>query len=182
MRARKRKPEPLRVLIADDHRLFAEALEAILSRVGPLGAERVDVLASLGRTLAEAIVSRRVIPPWANSSMDGYAVRAADTGKGATLSVVGRVEAGALPARAVGRGEAMRIFTGAPLPSGTDAVVPQEDVDAADGHVTLRGAVEAAAYVRAAGEWWLDHPTISRPVLTEYLTTLLWNGFRGIDR
>ena len=129
-----------------------EALEAILSRVGPLGAERVDVLASLGRTLAEAIVSRRVIPPWANSSMDGYAVRAADTGKGATLSVVGRVEAGALPARAVGRGEAMRIFTGAPLPSGTDAVVPQEDVDAADGHVTLRGAVEAAAYVRAAGE------------------------------
>ena len=129
-----------------------EALEAILSRVGPLGAERVDVLASLGRTLAEAIVSRRVIPPWANSSMDGYAVRAADTGKGATLSVVGRVEAGALPARAVGRGEAMRIFTGAPLPSGTDAVVPQEDVDAADGHVTLRGTVEAAAYVRAAGE------------------------------
>ncbi len=37
-------------------------------------------------------------------------------------------------------------------------------------------------YVRAAGEWWLDHPTISRPVLTEYLATLLWNGFRGIDR
>jgi len=129
-----------------------EALEAILSRVSTLGAEHVDVVASLGRTLAEAIVSRRVIPPWANSSMDGYAVRAADTGKGATLSIVGRVEAGALPARAVGRSEAMRIFTGAPLPSGADAVVPQEDVDAADGHVTLRGAVEPAAYVRAAGE------------------------------
>ena len=129
-----------------------EALEAILSRVSTLGAEHVDVVASLGRTLAEAIVSRRVIPPWANSSMDGYAVRAADTGKGATLSIVGRVEAGALPARAVGRSEAMRIFTGAPLPSGADAVVPQEVVDAADGHVTLRGAVEPAAYVRAAGE------------------------------
>ena len=129
-----------------------EALEAILSRVSTLGAEHVNVVASLGRTLAEAIVSRRVIPPWANSSMDGYAVRAADTGKGATLSIVGRVEAGALPARAVGRSEAMRIFTGAPLPSGADAVVPQEDVDAADGHVTLRGAVEPAAYVRAAGE------------------------------
>src|SRR5713101_7875085 len=93
-----------------------EALEASLSRISILGAEHVDILASLGRTLAEPIVSCRVIPPWANSSMDGYAVRAGGTGRGVTLAVVGRVEAGALPARAVGAGEAMRIFTGAPLP------------------------------------------------------------------
>jgi molybdopterin molybdotransferase len=129
-----------------------EALEAILSRVDVLGTEHVDVLAGLGRVLAQPIVSRREIPPWPNSSMDGYAVRAADTGRGAVLSVVGRVEAGGLPARPVGRGEAVRIFTGAPLPDGADAVVPQEDVDAEDGHVTLRVAVDHAAYVRPRGE------------------------------
>jgi len=129
-----------------------EALEAILSRVSVLGTERVDVLASLGRVLAEPIVSRREIPPWANSSMDGYAVRAGDTRAGAALAVVGRVEAGALPSQAVGRGEAMRIFTGAPLPPGADAVVPQEDVEATNGRLTLRAAVDRAAYVRPAGE------------------------------
>jgi molybdopterin molybdotransferase len=129
-----------------------EALDAILSRVSVLGTERVDVVASLGRVLAEAIVSRRVIPPWANSSMDGYAVRAEDSRAGVTLSVVGRVEAGALPSRALGRGEAMRIFTGAPLPPGADSVVPQEDVEATNGRVTLNGVVERAAYVRPAGE------------------------------
>jgi molybdopterin molybdotransferase len=129
-----------------------QALEAILSRVQPLGSEHVDVLASLGRVLAQPVVSRREIPPWANSSMDGYAVRAQDTGGGVVLSVVGRVEAGAIPARPVGRGEAMRIFTGALLPEGADAVVPQEDVEADDGHIALRGGVERAAYVRPRGE------------------------------
>jgi molybdopterin molybdotransferase len=129
-----------------------EALDAMLSRISVLGTERVDLLASLGRVLAEPVVSGREIPPWANSSMDGYAVRAEDTGGGAVLSVVGRVEAGLVPARAVGRGEAMRIFTGAPLPAGADAVVPQEDVDAGDGRIVLRGAVERAASVRPRGE------------------------------
>lgn len=129
-----------------------EALEAILSRISALGTERVDVVGALGRVLAEPIVSRREIPPWANSSMDGYAVRAQDSAKGATLSVVGRVEAGAVPSRAVGRGEAMRIFTGAPLPPGADSVVPQEDVEATNGRVTLAGTIDRAAYVRPAGE------------------------------
>lgn len=129
-----------------------EALEAILARVAVLGTERVDVLGALGRVLAEPVVSRREIPPWANSSMDGYAVRAEDTGPGTQLAVIGRVEAGALPARRVERGEAMRIFTGAPLPEGADTVVPQEDVDATDGRIALRGAHERAAFVRPRGE------------------------------
>jgi molybdopterin molybdotransferase len=84
--------------------------------------------------------------------MDGYAVRAQDTDAGAVLRVVGRVEAGALPALALGRGETMRIFTGAPLPPGADAVIPQEDVEADDGRVTLREPVQAQAYVRPRGE------------------------------
>ena len=129
-----------------------EALEAILARISVLGTERVDVVGALGRVLAEPIVSRREIPPWPNSSMDGYAVRAADTARGVALAVVGRVEAGGLPVRPVGRGEAMRIFTGAPLPEGADTVVPQEDVDAIEGRIALRATVERAAYVRRRGE------------------------------
>jgi len=129
-----------------------EALEQILSRVRPLATERVDLLAALGRVLAEPVRSTRVIPPWANSSMDGYAVRATDTRPGAALTVVGRIAAGALPDRNVGPGEAMRIFTGAPLPDGADSVVPQEEVEAAAQRVTLHGATPRGAYVRPAGE------------------------------
>src|SRR5256712_5588865 len=129
-----------------------QAQAEILGRVRALPTERVDVLASLGRVLAEPIRSTRRIPPWPNSSMDGYAVRAADARPAATLRVVGRVVAGSLPTRAVGVGEAVRIFTGAPLPSGADTVIPQEDVDARDGVIALRRAVEPAAYVWPAWE------------------------------
>ena len=130
-----------------------EALDAILSRVVVMPAERVDLMASLGRVLAEPVVSHRQIPPWPNSSMDGYAVRAEDTARGVSLAVVGRVEAGIVPARTVGAGEAMRIFTGAPMPAGADAVIPQEDIEVAgDGAISLRGPVAPAAYVRPAGE------------------------------
>ncbi len=130
-----------------------EALAQVLARVRPLGAEQVEVLDALGRVLAEPIVARRELPPWPNSSMDGYAVRAADTwAGGAALAVVGRVTAGELPARAIGAGEAMRIFTGAPLPAGADAVVPQEDVAADGDRIRLEARVEHGAFVRPAGE------------------------------
>jgi molybdopterin molybdotransferase len=130
-----------------------EALEQILSRVNPLPTERVPLLSALGRALAEPVVSGREIPPWPNSSMDGYAVRAADTrAASARLAIVGTVAAGSMPSRAVGAGEAMRIFTGAPLPTGADAIVPQEDTETTDGHVTLKTAVERGAYVRPRGE------------------------------
>jgi molybdopterin molybdotransferase len=129
------------------------ALEKMLARVAPLPAERVDVMGALGRVLAEPIVSRSTIPPWPNSSMDGYAVRAEDTGaEPVELAVVGRIIAGALPARALHAGETMRIFTGAPMPDGADAVVPQEDVTADNGRVRIAGRIAPGAYVRAAGE------------------------------
>jgi molybdopterin molybdotransferase len=128
-----------------------EALDRILQRVQRLGTERVELMSALGRVLAEPIVSRRQIPPWPNSSMDGYAVRATDTGS-VELRVVGSVAAGGAPDRTVQRGEAVRIFTGAPLPEGADAVVPQEDVRAHDGTVRLESRVLPGAYVRPAGE------------------------------
>ena len=130
-----------------------DARERILSRVEPLGIERVEIMAALGRVLAEPIVSRATIPPWPNSSMDGYALRAQDTnGEPVELAVVGRIIAGAMPSRALGAGESMRIFTGAPLPEGADAVVPQEDVAADGDRVTVRGRIAPGAYVRPAGE------------------------------
>src|SRR5439155_21042777 len=109
-----------------------QAQAEILGRARVLPTERVDILAALGRVLAEPIRSTRRIPPWPNSSMDGYAVRAADARPSAILRVVDRVIAGSLPTHAVAAGEAVRIFTGAPLPDGADAAVPQEDVDARD--------------------------------------------------
>jgi molybdopterin molybdotransferase len=129
-----------------------EALAQMLARARPVAAERVDVARARGRVLAEAIISRRVIPPWPNSSMDGYAVRAGDVQGPATLKVVGRIAAGAMPEQAVGPGQAVRIFTGAPLPEGADAVVPQEDVQADGGEIRLERAVQTGAYVRPRGE------------------------------
>ena len=130
-----------------------EALEQILGRVRALPAERVPIVQSLGRVLAESVVSTREIPPWPNSSMDGYAVRAADTERGRVgLAVVGRVAAGALPDREVRPGETVRIFTGAPMPPGADAVIPQEDIQVDGDRIVVSQAVETGAYVRPRGE------------------------------
>lgn len=130
-----------------------EALAQILSRTAPLETERVEVVWAWGRVLAEPIVSRREIPPWPNSSMDGYTLRASDTREGTVdLRLVGAISTGAVPARAVGPGETMRIFTGAPLPAGADAVVPQEDVVVDGERVRFQGLVEPGAFVRRPGE------------------------------
>jgi molybdopterin molybdotransferase len=130
-----------------------DALEQILARTRPLHRERVGILEALGRALAEPITSGREIPPWPNSSMDGYALRAEDTlPAGARLSVVGRISAGSVPDRSVGPGEAMRIFTGAPLPVGADAVIPQEDVEPARGHISVGRRVLPGEFVRPRGE------------------------------
>ncbi len=108
-----------------------EAQDAILPHIPRLGRERVHIMAALGRVLAEDVVAPRPIPPWANSAMDGYAVRAADlvavSGENpATLRVVAELQAGFESSRAVGPGEVIRIMTGAPIPEGADAVVMVE--------------------------------------------------------
>lgn len=107
------------------------AVERILADIHPLAAEQVALQDALGRVLAEDVRAETAIPPFANSSMDGYAVRAADTANGsARLRVVLDIPAGALPPeRAVQLGEAARIMTGAPMPPGADAVVPMEQTD-----------------------------------------------------
>jgi molybdopterin molybdotransferase len=130
-----------------------QALQQIVSRVEVLPAERVALLDALDRVLAEPVVATREIPPWPNSSMDGYAVRSADTRAGsARLALVGRVAAGSMPEAPVGRGQAARIFTGAPLPDGADAVIPQEDVRVDGDSIAIAHSVEAGAFVRPRGE------------------------------
>ncbi len=128
-----------------------EAMTALLAQAQPLGdIETVDTLDAHGRVLAASVASTLDVPPMDNTSMDGYAVRAADiAAPGARLVVSGRIPAGVvgepLPPRA-----AARIFTGAMIPPGADAVVMQEQCSA---EKTAEGDVVTVNHVPAAGEW-----------------------------
>lgn len=134
-----------------------EALDRILCRVSLLGTERVDLLAALGRVLAEPVVAHVDIPSWANSSMDGYAVRSRDTESATTerpalLAIVGRIPAGRAPETPLGPGEAARIFTGAPLPPGAESVIPQEEVEVEGAALRVPRPVSRGEFVRPVGE------------------------------
>ncbi|MCX7911946.1 MAG: molybdopterin molybdotransferase MoeA [Dehalococcoidales bacterium] len=114
-----------------------EALEKVLAEIDVLDVETVPILDSLGQVLAEDITSQVNVPPLDNSAMDGYALRAADTGGARRgnpvyLRVIGTILAGDLPEKEVVPGTAMRIMTGAPLPPGADAVVQFEHTDEAE--------------------------------------------------
>lgn len=142
--------------MANDLLPVEEALERILSALAPLPAEFVPVSQALGRVAAEPIRARRTQPPVAVSAMDGYAVRAADVATvPATLRRVGAAPAGGGYAGTIGTGEAVRIFTGGPVPDGADAIVLQEDVDASaeeDGaEIVVREGATAGTFVRPAG-------------------------------
>ena len=129
-----------------------EARARVLAAVAPLPAEQVALPGALGRVLAEDVVARVTQPPAAVSAMDGYAVRAGDVATvPATLSVVGHVPAGGRFEGKVGAGQAVRIFTGAPVPDGADAIVIQEDTEAAAGKVTVKEAARPGQFVRPAG-------------------------------
>ena len=134
-----------------------EALERILARVGTLGDEQVPLTRALRRVLAESVVSGLDLPPWPNSSMDGYALRSADTREASTgapilLTVSGRVAAGHFTDRALEAGEAFRIFTGGPMPEGADSIIPQEDVRVDGGAIVVSRPVETGDFIRPQGE------------------------------
>jgi len=130
----------------------AEARTRIVQAFAPLPAEQVSLANALGRVLAEPVHARLTQPPFAVSAMDGYAVRAADVAKvPVTLKLVGYAPAGRAYASPIKAGEAVRIFTGAPLPDGADAIVIQENTQASDDSVLVKEAAPAGRYVRAAG-------------------------------
>lgn len=133
------------------------ALKQILEQIPILGKERLNILSALGRILAEDIIAPRDIPPWPNSAMDGYAVKYADikrasSNRPVTLSVIADLPAGQIFKGSVGPKEAIRIMTGAPIPEGTDTVVPVEDTEKALGAVKILRESAKGKNIRLAGE------------------------------
>lgn len=127
-----------------------EAQDRLLALARPTGAEEVPLADALRRVLVEPKVVAGVdVPPFANSAMDGYAIRAADAP--GPLSVVGESSAGSSSVPPVAAGTAVAIATGAPLPDGADTVVPIEDVEERGGTVLVPESVVDGAHVRAAG-------------------------------
>ena len=160
--------------VADRPLTVEEARAAILAAIqGPLPQDHVPVAAALGRVLAQSIVAAVTLPPWDNSAMDGYAIRAADVAAATEdapvrIGVSGEVPAGGVADRALEPGSAIRIATGAPLPEGADAVIPVEQTTPLDAAgrpgergrdaggpvpaaILAHGAVSAGAHIRRRG-------------------------------
>jgi molybdopterin molybdotransferase len=134
-----------------------EALERVLSAFQPLPPEQIPVLETLGRVVTEDVFADMDIPPLANSSMDGYAVRAADTAKASRenpmrLHIIYDLAAGYTTDASVTAGCAIRIMTGAPVPPGADAIVQFEDTEQKHEWVEIFKGVETGTNVRLAGE------------------------------
>ncbi|WP_243372608.1 gephyrin-like molybdotransferase Glp [Geotalea sp. SG265] len=132
---------------------FSEARRTILDHVSTTGIERVSLIDAIGRTLAEDMTAPWNMPPWDNSAMDGFAVRAGDCQAPQTLlKVTGYIPAGAIATSAVEAGCAIRIMTGAPIPPGADAVVPVEETEEDADSVKILEPVKARQHIRFAGE------------------------------
>ncbi len=132
---------------------FEDALGRILDGVEPLGAETVDVGDAARRVLAENIHARLTQPPFDASSMDGFALRAADIAElPASLRLIGEAAAGHGFDGTVGPGEAVRIFTGGPVPEGADTIVMQENATLDGETVTINEGAEKGASVRPRGQ------------------------------
>jgi molybdopterin molybdotransferase len=135
----------------------AEAQRLVLDAALPLPSETCATADAQGRVLAEPVVSRRTLPPFDVSAMDGYAVRSGDLARASAsapvaLPVAFEVAAGGAPDRTLAPGEAARIFTGAPIPPGADAVVRQEDAVRDGARALFAASVPAAENLRCAGE------------------------------
>lgn len=127
------------------------ALDAILALVAPLPGETVPLRAAVGRVLAVPATAQRDQPPFDAAQMDGYALRHADLETGRPLRVVGTAAAGRGFAGVVGPGEAVRIFTGAPLPAGADRVVMQEDTGRQGAVLTVAANAAPGPFIRPRG-------------------------------
>lgn len=131
-----------------------DALQELLAHAQPMaGVQQIDTFDADGRVLLQAAVSPLQVPPQDNSAMDGYAVRAAECASAdAVLPVSQRIPAGTAP-EALAAGSVARIFTGAPVPAGADAIVMQEDCEVlGDGRVRIKAQPVAGQWIRRSGE------------------------------
>ena len=134
---------------------YGKALREVVAKARPLRPESVPLADALGRTLARDIRAREPIPPFSKATMDGYAVRAADTRPAKNpveLAVVEDLPAGRVSRKAIRPGQAARIMTGAPLPKGSDAVVMVEDTELTEGGVRILIGVRPGENIGEAGE------------------------------
>ena len=134
-----------------------EALQTILAGCRPMGLEKVDILEARGRVIGEDVFAPRDIPSAANSAMDGYAVRSADTKgvhalKPVELKVIETIAAGSAPRKTLKEGQAARIMTGAVIPKGADAVVRREDTEERGKTVRIKVAAPKGLDIRFSGE------------------------------
>ncbi|NVJ90294.1 MAG: molybdopterin molybdotransferase MoeA [Methylocystaceae bacterium] len=129
-----------------------QAFAKVNAGISALSSEQVSVAQALGRVLAEDVAARLTQPPCAVSSMDGYAVRSEDVlTQPVTLTCVGESQAGGVFEAPVTKGQCVRIFTGAPMPSGSDAVIMQEDTEVAGDQVTFKEVAFEGKFTRRAG-------------------------------
>jgi molybdopterin molybdotransferase len=143
----------------------AEASEQILARINTLEEELVPTRELLGRVLTHPTLAHLTMPPWDNSAMDGYAVRAADIERATeaspvVLPVSESVAAGGFPSGALAKGTAIRIMTGAPVPEGADTVIRVEDTDAGLERVAIKNARDVKKNIRPRGEDFKENDVI----------------------
>src|SRR5207249_623867 len=128
-----------------------ETLKRVLQAVGEPNVETVPIWEAGDRVLAQDIFAEVALPRFDNSTMDGYAVRAEDATTGARLVVCGEQAAGPDLALSVGHKQAVRIYTGAPIPRNADAVIMQEDVDVNENTILVREGVRSGENIRYRG-------------------------------
>ena len=161
----------------------ADALAAVLAKVAALPARKVGLIDSLGQFAARDLLAQRPLPAFDNSAMDGYAVQADSCRAGASLRVVGEQPAGADRGLTIGAGEAIRIFTGAPMPAGSDAVIMQEDVTRQDDTIVVQCAAEPGEFIRRRGSDLAEGQKIlarGEPVTAQTLALLASQGIAEI--
>ena len=130
---------------------FEQALSKLLSLVEYIDFEEVKLEEAHCRVLAVDAISSRDQPPFDTSAMDGYAVKKIDKVPNKNLSVIGKVTAGSSFARSINKGESVRIFTGAPMPKGSNSVLIQEDTIQLESGITIREKFEKKDFVRKKG-------------------------------
>src|SRR5262245_29965175 len=128
-----------------------EAVARLLAGVAPLAAENVPLADTPDRVLAEDVAAKLTQPPFPASAMDGYAVRAEEAKVGARLNVIGMSRAGARFSGKLERGEAVRIFTGAPVPDGADSILIQENAKRDGDTIEVLEPTAAGRHIRPAG-------------------------------
>ena len=129
----------------------SEALDHIFSLARKLDTEVVRLEDAAGRILSEDVAARMTQPPFSSSAMDGYAVKNAEAQPGMSLRVIGESAAGERFDGVLNSGEAIRIFTGAPVPEGADCILIQEDTIRDADTITVRDNRDTKSYIRPAG-------------------------------